>query len=644
MFDLFRSRAKAVRYLLGGLLLLVALSMVVTLIPGYGGFGAASAEDNVVAEVGKQPITVQDFQQQLQTITRRQQIPPELMGTLAPQFISQMISERVLLYEADKLGIEVTPAELARAIQATLPQLFQGGQFPGKEVYAAFLAQNNMTIDEFENGLRKQLVMAKLQNMIGAGVVVTPAEIEKAYKQKNEKVKLEYVVIPTSKYKADATVTPEEIQKQFQAHRSEYTIPEKWNLDMLVVSEAKVSQQITVPEAELRKYYDANKDQYRTPERVQVRHILLKTTDVPAAEVPKIQAKAEDILKQLKAGADFAALAKKDSQDPGSAVKGGDLGWVVRGQTVPAFESAAFSLPVNQLSGVVKTEYGFHILQVTAKEPAHLKTFDEVKDEIADSLKKQKVVDTVQALADKAHAELVKNPGQAAQIAQQLGIDLVKADKIGAGDAAPEFGNNPDFQDEIAGLKKGGVTPVMQAPGNKLAIATVTEVFPARPAELSEVENQIRDSLSAAKLNQIVQQKAFEASQKAKAYNGDMKRVAKEMGLEVKTTQDFTITGAADGIGSASMVAQAFQLPVGGVFGPVVVGENQFVCKVDTKTPADMTKLAEQRSQLRDEIKSQKAQMEFQFFEDSVRNALIRDGKVKIHQNVLQRIVNGYRS
>jgi peptidyl-prolyl cis-trans isomerase D len=642
MFDLFRSRAKAVRYLLGGLLLLVALSMVVTLIPGWGGFGGA-AEDNVVAEVDKQPITVQDFQQQLQTLTRRQQIPAELISTLAPQFINQMISEQVLLYEAGKLGIEVTPAELARAIQATLPQLFQGGQFPGKDVYAAFLAQNNMTIPEFENGLRKQLIMSKLQGLIAAGVIVTPAEIEKAYKEKNEKVKLEYAVIPPSKYKAEATVTPEEIQKQFQANRSQYTIPEKRNLDMLVVSEAKVSQQVTVPEAELRKYYEANKDQYRTPERVQVRHILLKTTDVPAAEIPKIQARAEDILKQLKGGADFAALAKKDSQDPGSAAKGGDLGWIVRGQTVPAFESVAFSLPVNQLSGVVKTEYGFHILQVTAKEQAHLKTFDEVKDEIADSLKKQRVVDTVQALADKAHAELVKNPGQAAQIAQQLGIDLVKADKIGAGDSAPEFGNDPDFLDAIAALTKGGVTQVMQAPGNKLAVATVTEVFPARPAELSEVENQIRDTLAANKLNQLVQQKAFEAVQKAKAYNGDMKRVAKEMGLEVKSTQDFTITGAADGIGSASMVAQAFQLPAGGVFGPVVVGDNRFVCKVESKTPADMTKLAEQRSQLREEIKSQKAQTEFQLFEDSVRNALIRDGKVKIHQDVLQRIMASYR-
>lgn len=642
MFDLFRSRAKAVRYVLGGILLLVSLSMVVTLIPGWGSFGGPG-QDNVVAEVGKQAITVQDFQQQLQSITQRQQIPQDLMGTLAPQFINQMISERVLLYEAGKLGIEVTPAELARAIQATLPQLFQGGQFVGKEAYAAFLAQNNMSIPEFENGLRDQLIMAKLQNLIAAGVVVTPAEIEKEYKARNEKVKLEYLVLPASKYKAEVTVTPAEIQQRFQANRSQYTIPEKRNIDLLVVSESKVAQQITVPEAELRKAYEANKDQFRTPERVQVRHILLKTTDVPAADIPKIQAKAEDILKQLKGGADFATLAKKYSQDPGSAEKGGDLGWIVRGQTVPAFEAAAFSLPVNQLSGIVKTEYGFHILQVTAKEPAHLKTFDEVKDQIADQLKKQKVVDTVQQLADKAHDLLVKNPEQAAAIAQQLGIDLEKAEKLGPNDPAPEFGTNPDFEDAIAALKKGGVTPVMQAPGNKLAVATVTEVFPARPAELSEVENQIRDSLAASKLNALIQQRSFDALQKAKASNGDLQKVAKEMGLEVKTTQEFTISGAADGIGPASLVSQAFQLPVGGVFGPVTAGDNHFVCKVASKTPADMSKLAEQRSQLRDEIRSRKARTEFDLFAESVRSALIRDGKVKIHQDVVQRIINGYQ-
>ena len=127
-------------------------------------------------------------------------------------------------------------------------------------------------------------------------------------------------------------------------------------------------------------YYNSHKDQYRTPERVHARHILLSTTNKPKDEIPKIQAKAEDLLKQIRGGADFAQLAQKNSEDPGSAAKGGDLGWVVRGQMVKNFEDTVFALKPKEVSNVMTTEYGFHIIQVLEKEPARLRPLDEVKD------------------------------------------------------------------------------------------------------------------------------------------------------------------------------------------------------------------------------------------------------------------------
>lgn len=642
MFDLFRSRAKAVRYLLGGMLLLVALSMVVTLIPGFNAVGPQ--QDQVVAEIGKQVVTSRDVQQRIQMATRGRNLPREMMPIFVPQLIDSLITERAMIYEAQRLGFKVTSDDLARGLRTLVPQLFQGGQFVGKDMYAALLAQQNLTIPEFEASVRNDMLVSKLQDLVAQGVVVTPAEIQSEFQRRNEKVKLAYVEITAAKYRSEVNVTPEEVRRQYEAQKAQYRVPEKRAFDLLVVSEDKVAQSITIPEAELRKQYEASKDQFRMPERVHVRHILLKTTDKPKDEIPKIKAKAEDLMRQVKSGGDFAALAKKNSEDPGSATQGGDLGWIVRGQTVPNFESAAFSLKPKEISGIITTEYGFHIIQVLEKEDARVKPFEEVKDQLANERKKQQVYDTMQRLADQSRDQLAKSPMAAQQIAQQLGVTFTHVEKAGAGDPVPEFGVNPDFEATITGLPKAGVTPVMQAPGNKLAVAVVTDVFPARQAELSEVESQIRGELVSQKLALVLVQKATEAAQKAKELNGDLKKLAQSMGLEVKTTQEFGRDGAADGIGPATTVYQAFDQPAGSTFGPVTVQENRFICKVEGKTPADMSKLPEQRQGLISEIKANKARQRTELFQDSLRTALIRGGKIKIHQQVINRILESYRS
>ncbi len=642
MFNLFRSRAKLVRYFMGALLLLVALSMVTYLIPGFGSMGGRE-QDQVVAEIGKEVVTAQDVRQSMQRLLQNGSIPKDMAGLYVPQLIDSMITERALVYEAQRLGFQASEDDVVRSIAATLPQLFQNGQFAGRDVYAQFLARQNLTIPEFESDARRELLSGKLQNLIADSVVVTPDEVAKEYQQRNEKIKLEYIAISPAQVRPEIRVTPEEVRSYFQAHHSSFNVPEKRDLAMIVVDEASTERRITLPDAELRKVYEANKDHYRTPERVHVRHILLKTTGKPPDEIPKIQAKAEDLLKQLKAGADFATLARKYSDDSASAPKGGDLGWIVRGQTVPNFENAAFSLKPKEISGVIKTEYGFHILQVLEHQDARLKPFDEVKDQLAQEWKRQVVFDTMQRLADQAHDELVRNPEQAEQIAHDLNVPLVKVDKVGAGEPVPDFGVNLDFQDAINSLQKGGVTPVMQAPGNKLVVTVVTHVLPARPAELSEVENQIRDTLTANKVNQLVNQRAAQVSQKAKLANGDLTKVARQMGLEVKTTQEFTRSGAADGIGSAGLLLAGFHQPVGSIFGPIPVNGQWFVCKIVSQIPPDMSKLPEEAAAIRADLKSKSARERTDLFEDSVKTALIREKKIKIHESVVDRIVASYR-
>jgi peptidyl-prolyl cis-trans isomerase D len=615
--------------------------MVTYLIPG--GFSNQSGQDVVIAEIGKTPLTVTDFQQRMEAAQRNKSIPPGAQAIFAQQMLDQMISTQALAYEAERLGIVITDADLVRVLRADLPQLFPNGQFVGKDAYANVLAQQNLTIPEFEAQMRQDLLISRLSGVVASNVVVTPDEVVKEYQHKEQRVKLEYAALAPDKLASQVSITPAEEQTYFNTFRAGYRIPERRSFQMLVVDAARVTQRINLSDDQLRRFYDQNKDQYRIPERVHVRHILLKTTDKPPAQVTALETKAGDLLKQIKAGANFADLAQKNSEDPGSAVKGGDLGWIVRDQTVKAFENAAFSLKPGELSGVIKTEYGFHIIQVLERQDARVRPFEEVKDQISQERKKQMAYDTMQQLADQAHDELVKHPQQGAEIAGRLGVDLVPVENVTPRQPVPIFGPNPDFSEAIASLAMGGVTPVMQAPGDKLVVAVVTAFTPGRQAELAEAEPSVRAAITRLKVSDAGHNAAAELMAKAKAAGGDLQKAAKEMGLEVKTTQAFGPDGAADGIGPASQLTPAFDQPVGTLFGPILIDGKNFVCKLVEKAPADMAAFEAQKADIQESIKQRKGREQMELFVDSVRSALIRDGKIKIHQQVFDRVTAANR-
>src|SRR2546430_9466618 len=199
MFDLFRSRDKAVRILLGGMLVVVAISMLTYLVPNYDTGSAAG--DTVVAEVNGEPLTGQEIRKVIENQMRGKQLPPELIPNFVPQIVDQLVTERALAFEAQKLGYQVTDAQLSDAIHQYIPQLFPDGKFVGRDVYAGFLQQQGLSIPEFEDSMRRQLLITRLRNIALEGAIVTPAEIEAEYRKRNEKVKLQYVKITADKYK-----------------------------------------------------------------------------------------------------------------------------------------------------------------------------------------------------------------------------------------------------------------------------------------------------------------------------------------------------------------------------------------------------------------------------------------------------------
>ena len=643
MFDLFRSRDKAVRYLLGALLGVVALSMVVTLIPGYG--TPSGNDDMVVAEVGRDEITVQQVQALMQNVMRSRRIPPEMVQHYVPQLIDQMIAERAIAYQAERMGFRVTDEDVANAIRSMLPQMIGTSEFD-PNIYTRYLQQQGLTVDEFERNIRSNLLLLKLQNIALEGAVVTPSEVEGEYHRKNDKVKVDYVAWSPKDARSEVTVSPEEVQAYYNQTKSQYTTPDRRSFHLLIADEAKIGANLQEDETELRNYYNQNLDRFRTPERVKVRHILIKTTDTPKEQIGQLEAKANDLLKQIRGGADFGALARQHSDDPGSKEKGGELDWVVRGQTVPAFEQSAFSLKPKEISNIVKTEYGFHILQVLEKETANVKPFEEVRTAISSERKRELVYSQMQSGIEQARAELMKTPQNAEQIANKYNLMHVNVQNAAPGSQVPELGTSPALETALTGLRAGEVSQVVDLGENKLGVAAVTNFQPSRPATLAEVESQVRDTLIARKASDLTERRIKEMTEKLKSLQntGDLATIAKTIGGQVKSTQLFTLEGAADGIGPAVYLQEAFSKPVGAVVGPITLGNQLFLAKVTEKQVADANGLNASRGEIVLALKQRKAAERKELFEDGLISRLIQEGKVKKNQGTIQRLMNQYQS
>jgi peptidyl-prolyl cis-trans isomerase D len=639
MFDLFRSSDKVKKYVLGGLLTLVALSMVTYLIPNYN-TGTTTSDNPVLAEVGGTKITALEAQQLFQKYSQGR-IPPDLLDVYLPQFVEQMVSERAALYEANRLGITATDDEALSSIVANYPQYFPNGSLASKDQFEAALAQQGITLQDVVDEARDQVILRKMQSAVLGSIVVTPKDIEDEYRKKNEKMKIQYIAFPPAKFRDQAKPTDEEVRKYYDSNKASFAQPAKTAFQVVVLDQDKVAATINVTDEQLRAAYSSSLDNFRMPERVHARHILLKTEGKSDAEKKALMAKAQDLLKQLKNGADFAELAKKYSDDS-SKDQGGDLGWFTHGQMVPEFDSVAFSLKPKELSGVVTSQFGYHIIQTLEKEPAKLKPFEEVKDELAKEVRAQAVTDKMQMLGDQMHADLIKSPKSAADIAKKYGADLIVVPSAAPGEAIPGLGVNPEIDSTLASMKPDEVSPELVLPNNRMAVVILNSRTPGRPAEFSEVQAQIRDKLVNDKAAQIAGDRAKAAAERLKK-GEDINQVAKSMQLEVTTSSTFGRPDSIDGLGPAASLGDAFATPLGGVLGPLPIQGRAIVAKVIEKSDADMAALPVEHDTLLTQLKQKKAQDRNALLMDGILAKLTSEGKVTVHQKEIQNMLASMR-
>jgi peptidyl-prolyl cis-trans isomerase D len=630
------SRKTGMRILLGVVVLLLGGSMLLYLVPQTPGTGEASSTD-IVAKVGDQTVSAAEIRQQLSEVEQRNQVPKQLESLYARQILNQLIFQKEMEYEAKRLGIRVSEQEQADRIRQFLPTAYNGDTFVGRDRYAAEVqARFQLTVPVFEDLIRQGLLQDKFRKLVTDGVSVGPQELQDEFKYKNEKVKLDYAFIKPEDLQAKINPDEAEIKSAYEKNRSLYQVPEKRVARFGLIDVNQLRQTTQISDDDLKAQYQQEIQQYQLPNRVHVQHILLMTVgNKTDAEIEEIRQKAEDVLKQARKGAKFDELAKKYSEDPGSKDKGGDLGWLTQGQTVPEFEKTAFSLEKDKISDLVKTQYGFHIIKVLDKETAHTKPFDEVKDSIKTRLLLNKVDKVASDESDQLSAAIRRsNKVSLDDLAKQFHLTLGETRPLTAIDPVLELGNSKEAKEAIFRLRQDELSLPIRTDRGYLVIS-VKQIQPAHPGSLEEVRDKIITELKQQKSTELARTKAEDLAKRVKA-GEKFEAAAKALGLEAKTSDLLARDGSISGAVSGKQVAAAFQLKPGDVGAPLNLGANWFVYRVADKEEPNPSDFEKQKKQLTEQVLQSKRSLAFEAFRTSLETRLRQEGKLQIMSDKLK--------
>lgn len=617
---------------------MLALSggMLLYLVPT--GPGNTQTASDVVAKVGDESVTVAEIGQQLNQIKQRNQVPPMLEPYYAQQILRQLMLQKEMEYEAGQLGIRVSNDEIADRIRLILPAAFNGGAPIAPDQYSSLVeSRTQMSVSQFEDTVRQGLLQEKFQKLVTDGISAGPAELQEEFRYRNEKVKLDYAFIKPEDLEAKITLDDAAIKAGYEKNKARYQVPEKRVVRYAIVDVNQIRQNIHISDDQLLAQYKKNIQDYQVPDRAHVEHILLMTVGKTDAEIEEIQKKAQDILNQARKGANFEDLAKKYSEDPGTKDKGGDLGWIVKGQTVAEFEKVAFSLPKGSISDLVKTQYGFHIIKIIDKETAHTKTFDEVKDSIRAPLMLSEADKQAGDIADKlSQAIRQSNKVSLDDLAKQYHLTVGETRPVAATDPLLELGNSQDVKvsDSIFNLRQGDLSLPIHTDRGYLVLS-IKQILPAHQGSLDEVRDKVIADLKQEKAATDARSKADELIKRVKA--GDkFDAAAKALGLEAKTSDELARGGSISNVASGKQLAAAFQLKAGDVGSPLNLGTNWLVYKVVDRQEPNPADFEKQKKEITDAVLQNKRSLAFDAFRTALEERLKKEGKLQIMPDKLR--------
>ena len=638
MLDRMRRHKNWLKWSLG----LVCLAFVIFYIPDFlRGTGAdAAASGDTIAKVQGQEITAGEYrrtyQAQLQAYRTAYgaNMSEQLLKQLGidQQILQQMVDERASLAEATRLGIDAKDEEIRQRIMS-IPSFQENGAFIGDQRYQQVLRMQRppMTASEFEANVRRALIIEKLRASLTDWLAVPDKELEQEYRRRNTKVKLAVVSFTADKFRSQVSATDEEVAAYFNAHTADFKIPEKRKVRYLLINLDALRAKIVVPSADIERAYNNSIEQYSTPEQVRASHILIKTADKDEAAM---KAKAEDVLKQAKAGADFAALAKKYSEDVDSAKNGGDLDYFGKGKMVPEFDQVVFAMEPGQISDLVKTQFGFHIIKLVDKKPATTRTLAEVRQQINDQLSYERAQAQAADLAESLGKQISK-PADLDKVGKAQGLTVQESGFFARDEPILGLGPSPEAASRAFEMKEGEVSGALRASRGFVFETFVAKQDPYVP-KVEEVKERVREEVVKQKARDLSKQKATEIAAKLKSAP-DFEKAAKAAGVEAKTTELIARDSPIPDLGAAPAVDDvAFTLPVGSVSDPVATDNATAVIKVLEKQDVSADEWKNNRDRFREELLADRRNRFFAAYMTKAKQKM----KIEVNREALQRAVS----
>ena len=627
---------------------LACITMVITLVPGI--FADAATGSDTYATVrpagifgrflgSSKDISTREVNQIAARMAQQQHLPEAYAPLLMPRAGQALVQREILLQQADTMGLKITPADLRRELKEGpfSAYLFPKGVYIGDDKYADFV-QNNFQVSraDFEKQIGNEIEINRLEALVAGGVLVSDKEVEASYLRQNTKIKFDYAVLNGEDLRKQINPTDAELQTFFKQNAARYkdAIPEARKIAYIAFSLDQVpggTPQVT--DAQAQQYYNQHLKDYSVPDQVRVRHILISVPKGADAKTDAAaKAKAEDILKQLHGGADFATLAKKDSDDPGSKPMGGELGFLQHGVTVPEFDKAAFALSPGQISEPVKTQFGYHIIQTEEKQTAHTKPFNDVKTTIVATLTRDKESQAAQNFAQALATETSKNGLEKTASAHHL--QVTTTDSLAQGAIVPGLADGSKLLTQAFAAKKGAPA-AFASTGEGFAVFQVADIQAAHAPSFDAYKQHLADDFREQQLPQLLASKTNQLAAQAKA--GDFAAAAKAVGATVKTSDFVGRDGQLPDLGQIGQMApQVFDLNNGQVSNAINTGRNGVVIKLTGKQEPTPEDVAKNLAAAREQMVAQRREEMFAVYVSSLTQQYDKAGRVRMNKKAAQ--------
>ncbi|MEO8196718.1 MAG: SurA N-terminal domain-containing protein [Thermoanaerobaculia bacterium] len=576
-----------------------------------GGLSRGSGTRASAATVGNDKISYADFERQYRQLESQyrqafgENFTPEIAKQLRLplQALDRLVDQRLLLNEAAERGLEASDGEVREAIFEIPGMKDSGGGFIGEETYKRFVRANGYTVRDFEESMRRQIVLTKLNAIFSSSLVVSQADVERAYRDQAERAAVRYVVLPATGFQAQATLSPAEVASYFDRHADDFRLPPQRVVNYLLVDTVRMRAKMTFEKTELESYYNSHLADFKQEEQVHARHILLKVDDKRTAEAA--QSALATARKRVEAGADFAKLAAELSDDPASKARGGDLGFFGRGRMIKEFEDAAFDAPAGTMVGPIRTSFGYHLIQVLEKRPAGQRPFAEAEAQVRSRLAAERAEAQSEAkaneLAAKIAAEKLTTEAQLKALADNDTVIFITTPPFGVDEVVAGIGRGTPFSSSAFALETGKTsTPIKIARG--FAILQLASESPARMPALAEVEAKVRPAALRAKAGDLALARLNQA-RSAMAAGKSLADVAKELAVEVKESGEFGRDGKIEGLAdSRKLVEAALAAKVGDAGSPVLTDQGAVLYEVTARKGFDAAAFAAESTQTRETL------------------------------------------